>query len=176
MGLASDLGYSYRSPNAFQRAMQAFGSTTGGAWFFSKTLRHLDRVMHAITKGRTSTPEVLAGLPVVLVTTTGRKTGQARTSPLIAPPLGDTIALVGTNFGQADTPAWVLNLEADPDATVEHHGVTLDVRARPADEDERAEIWRSAGGVYGGYVKYQQRIAGREIRLFVLEPRTGTAT
>jgi deazaflavin-dependent oxidoreductase (nitroreductase family) len=171
MGLAADLGYAYRTPNAFQRAMQAFGSTSAGAWFFSKTLRHLDRAMHAVTKGRRSTPEVLAGLPVVLVTTTGRKSGEPRTSPLIAPPIDDTIALVGTNFGQANTPAWVFNLEADPRATVEHHNVALEVSARPATDDERDRIWAAAGSLYGGYVKYQERIRGRAIRLFVLEPR-----
>lgn len=170
MGLATDLGYAYSDPNRFQRSMQAFGSTRVGAWSFSKTLRHLDRVVHRISKGRTSLPQVLAGLPVVMVTTTGRKSGQPRTSPLIAPPVGDTLALVGTNFGQRSTPAWVLNLEADPNATVEHHGATAAVRARPATPAEREEIWATAAGVYGGYAKYQDRITGRDIRLFVLEP------
>lgn len=170
MGLASDLGYTYRDPNLFQRSMQAFGSTRVGAWFFSKTLRHLDRALHRATRGRTSLPQVLAGLPVVMVTTTGRKSGRPRTSPLIAPPVGDTLALVGTNFGQPATPAWVLNLEADPTATVEHHGTTAAVRARPATPAERDEIWATAAGVYGGYAKYQDRITGRDIRLFVLEP------
>jgi deazaflavin-dependent oxidoreductase (nitroreductase family) len=170
MGLATDLGYSYKAPNVVQRTMQAFGSTKVGAWFFSKTLRHLDRALHKLTKGRTSTPELLAGLPVVMVTTTGRRSGAARTTPLICPPVGDSIALVGTNFGQQSTPGWVHNLEADAAATVEYHGTTLDVRARPATEAERSEIWETAAGVYGGYTKYQQRITGRDIRLFVLEP------
>jgi deazaflavin-dependent oxidoreductase (nitroreductase family) len=170
MGLAADLGYTYRTPNAFQRAMQAFGSTRFGAWFFSKTLRRMDRAMHALTKGRTSTPEVLAGLPVIRVTTTGRRSGAPRTSPLIAPPIGDTLALVGTNFGQHDTPSWVHNLEADPKASVEYRNTTLDVRARPATDDEAAEIWARSATIYGGYQKYQQRISGRTVRLFVLEP------
>ena len=173
MGLAADLGYDYSPPNALQRTMQAFGSTKPGAWFFSKTLRHFDRVIHKVSKGRTSMPAVLAGLPVLMVTTTGRKSGQPRTTPLIAPPVGDTVALLGTNFGQANTPAWVLNLEADPHATVEYHNVTKAVVARPATEAERDEIWQVADGVYGGYAKYQQRITGRQIRLFVLEPDPG---
>ena len=115
-------------------------------------------------------PAVLAGLPVLMVTTTGRKSGQPRTTPLIAPPVGDTVALLGTNFGQANTPAWVLNLEADPHATVEYHNATKAVVARPATDAERDEIWQVADGVYGGYAKYQQRITGRQIRLFVLDP------
>lgn len=170
MGLAADLGYAYTRPNAFQRSMQLLGSTRGGAWAFSKTLRHVDRLVHRLSKGRTSAPQVLAGLPVLMVTTTGRKSGQPRTTPLIAPPIGDTVALLGTNFGQRNTPAWVFNLEADPRATVEFHGRRIDVVARPATDEERAEIWAAAGSVYGGYVKYQERISGRDIRVFVLEP------
>ena len=170
MGLAADLGYSYRSPNPVQRGMQAFGATKPGAWFFSKTLRFMDRAVLKVTSGRTTVPEVLAGLPVLTVTTTGRKSGQPRTSPLIAPPVGDTVAIVGTNFGQGSTPDWVHNLEADPHATVAYRNTTRQVTARPATADEEAEAWRAADGVYGGYAKYQQRINGRTVRVFVLEP------
>lgn len=173
MGLASDLGYRYRPPNAVQRTMQAFGSTRIGAWFFSKTLRHLDRAAHRVSKGRTSVPMLLAGLPVLVVTTTGRRSGVSRTTPLIAPPVGDTVALVGTNFGQRSTPSWVRNLEADPHATVAYRDVTIDVVARPATADEAAAIWDKASAVYGGYAKYRQRVTGRTIRLFVLEPAHG---
>jgi deazaflavin-dependent oxidoreductase (nitroreductase family) len=173
MGLAGDLGYTYQPPNAVQRAMQAFGASRPGAWMFSKTLRYMDRVVFALSKGRTSVPLLLAGLPVLRVTTTGRRSGQPRTSPLIAPPIGDTLALVGTNFGQPHTPAWVHNLEADPSATVEYRDATVAVRARPATDDERVEVWRAADRVYGGYAKYQERIdERRDIRVFVLEPAT----
>jgi deazaflavin-dependent oxidoreductase (nitroreductase family) len=170
MGLAADLGYTYRRPNAVQRAMQAFGATRGGAWFFARTLRHFDRAVHALTAGRKSTPEVLAGLPVLLVTTTGRRSGVPRTSPLIAPPIRDTVALVGTNFGQTATPNWVHNLEADPHATVEYHNTRCAVQARLATEEEEVEIWERSASIYGGYRKYQERITGRVVRVFVLEP------
>ena len=137
---------------------------------FSKVLAPLDRVIHRLSSGRTTLPQVLAGLPVVFVTTTGRKSGQPRTSPLIAVPLDGTLALVGTNFGQTATPAWALNLEADPSARVKYGDHEVDVRARAASEDERTTVWRNAAGVYPGYDKYQQRIKGRAIRIFVLEP------
>jgi deazaflavin-dependent oxidoreductase (nitroreductase family) len=170
VGTASELQYGHHRANAFQRTMQAFGSTRGGAWFFSKTLAPIDRLLHRATKGRTSLPAVLAGLPVIMVTTTGRKSGVPRTTPLISVPIDDDLALLGTNFGQPGTPAWVFNLEADPHATVEHRGVERAVVARPATDDERATVWEASSGVYGGYVKYQQRVTSREIRIFVLEP------
>ncbi len=171
MGIASDLGYEHRRPNAFQRGMQALGSSTAGAWMFSKTLQPMDRAVRALSRGRASAPGLLAGLPVLWVTTTGRKSGQARTAPLIAVPVGeDGLALLGTNFGQATTPAWVLNLEADPSLRVGFGDTEIDAVTRPATDAERDEVWSRSRGVYGGYEKYQERIAGRTVRIFVLEP------
>jgi deazaflavin-dependent oxidoreductase (nitroreductase family) len=171
-GLAAELSYEFTRPNPFQRLMQAFGSTRFGAWFFSKTLRHLDDLFGRATRGRASAPGVLAGLPVLEVTTTGRKSGLPRTSHLISIPLGGDLALLGTNFGQPSTPAWVLNLEADPRAEVAFRNRTVSAIARPATEAEHAEVLRRSAGIYGGYEKYQQRITGRRLRIFILE--TGT--
>src|SRR5688572_611598 len=111
MGVAADLGYAHHRPNVVQRVMQSIASSRPGAWVFSRILSPLDRIVHRLSKGRVTVPEVVAGLPVVFVTTTGRRSGEPRPSPLIAVPIADTLALVGTNFGQASTPAWVLNLE-----------------------------------------------------------------
>ena len=170
MGVADDLGYRVRPANTFQRVVQALASTRPGAWTFSKVLRHLDDLVVRMTRGRTSAPEVLAGLPVLDVATTGRKSGLRRTTHLIAVPVDDTLALLGTNFGQPATPAWVLNLEADPRATVTHHGTTIEVEARPATEAEQHRVLAGSATVYGGYLKYQQRITGRRLRIFLLEP------
>ena len=169
MGLAADLDYRHRPANALQRGVQAFGSSRAGAWVFSRTLRHLDTAVGRVSGGRRSAPEVLAGLPVLDLTTTGRRSGQRRTSHLISIPVGDDLALLGTNFGQPSTPAWVLNLEADPYAEVTYRGRTLAVRARPATDAERVAVMERSRGVYGGYEKYQQRIAGRRVRIFVVE-------
>jgi deazaflavin-dependent oxidoreductase (nitroreductase family) len=175
MGLATELSYVYRRPNAFHRAMQAFASTRFGAWFFSKTLAPVDRLLSRLSSGRLSVPAMLARLPVLVLTSTGRKTGQLRQTHLIAVPFEDTLALLGTNFGQHSTPTWVLNLEADPSATVTHGGITRGVVARAATATERARILAESASFYGGYAKYQQRITGRKLRIFVLEPATSDA-
>jgi deazaflavin-dependent oxidoreductase (nitroreductase family) len=174
MGSAAELGYRHRAPNRFQRAMQAVGSSRPGAWTFARLLPPVDRALHRATRGRTSLPDVLAGLPVLMVTTTGRRSGQPRTSPLISVPVGEDLALLGTNFGQPSTPAWVLNLEADPRAAVQFGERRCEVVARPATADERAEVWAASAGVYGGYRTYRERVTGREIRIFVLEPAEPT--
>lgn len=169
MGLATELSYSYRPPNVFHRAMQALASTRPGAWFFSKTLAPMDRVLSRLGNGNITVPAFMARLPVLVLTTTGRKSGQPRQTHLIAVPFLDTLALLGTNFGQPSTPAWVRNLEAEPRAAVTHRGITRDVVARPATDQERTQILANSATVYGGYAKYQQRITGRELRIFVLE-------
>jgi deazaflavin-dependent oxidoreductase (nitroreductase family) len=169
-GLADDLGYHVIEPNPFQRAMQTFASSRAGAWLFSRMLRHLDDAVGRLSHGRTSAPRLLAGIPVLDVTTTGRKSGLPRTSHLIAVPYAGTLALLGTNFGQPSTPAWVLNLEADPRATVVHAGRSREVVARLATEPEQAGILAASTQVYGGYLKYQQRITHRRLRIFLLTP------
>jgi deazaflavin-dependent oxidoreductase (nitroreductase family) len=169
MGLAADLGYRIPRPNALQRGVQAYASTRFGAWTFSKTLRHIDDLVSRVSTGRTSGPELLAGLPVLDITTTGRRSGKPRRTHLIAVPYADTLALLGTNFGQRSTPAWVLNLEADPHLSVTHRDTTVQAVARPADPDEHAAVLADSAGVYGGYLKYQSRITGRRLRIFVIE-------
>jgi deazaflavin-dependent oxidoreductase (nitroreductase family) len=170
MGLAADLGYRIPRPTRVHRLVQAFASTRPGAWVFSRALRHLDDAVVRISRGRTSAPELLAGLPLLDVTTTGRRTGTPRRTHLIAVPYADTLALLGTNFGQPSTPAWVLNLEADPRLAVSHHGVTVDAVARGADAEEQAAVLAASAAVYAGYLRYQERITARRLRVFVLDP------
>jgi deazaflavin-dependent oxidoreductase (nitroreductase family) len=170
MGLAADLGYRIPRPSLVQKGVQGFASTRPGAWMFSRVLRHADDVVGRLSKGRTSAPELLAGLPVLDITTTGRRTGTPRRTHLIAVPYAGTLAVLGTNFGQRSTPAWVLNLEADPHLRVTFRGRCVDAVARAAGEDERAAVLAGSAEVYGGYLKYQLRITRRRLRIFVLDP------
>lgn len=171
MGLAAELGYHHRAGNPVHRGLRALAGTRAGGWAFSHSLRHLDDAVGTVTRGRHSAPGLLAGLAVLDLTTTGRRSGQPRTSHLLAVPYGDTLALIGTNFGQSGTPAWVLNLEADPAATVSYRGTTRAVSARLATPEEADGIFASAGELYPGYLAYRRRLAGRrDVRVFVLEP------
>lgn len=170
MGIADELGYRFRAPNPIQRLMQLAGSTAAGAKLFKLLLPRLDTLLARLTRGRHSAPGVLAALPVLDIVTTGRKSGQPRRTHLIAVPHGDTLALLGTNFGQKATPAWVLNLEADPSLTVTYRGTTVAAVARPATAAEQTAILARSESVYPGYRAYQKRISGRTLRIFVLDP------
>ena len=174
MGLASDLDYSHSSANPVHRFVRWAAGTRPGGWVFAHSLRHLDDVVGRLTNGRHSAPSLLAGLAVLDVTTTGRKSGKRRTSHLIAAPYDSTLALLGTNFAQSSTPAWVLNLEADPHAVVTYRGVTRSVTARPATPAETDEVFSLASRFYPGYLNYRERIGtSRRIRVFVLTPQDG---
>lgn len=173
MSVATDLSYAPGPANPVQRAIQAFGASRPGAWLFSRILPPIDTLVQRLTRRRHTLPSLLAGLPVVDLTTTGRRTGRPRTTHLIAVPHGDALAVLGTNFGQPATPTWVLNLEADPQARLSYRDRTVDVVARPLAGDEAEELLRHAERLYAGYRTYQGRITGRRLRIFALERATG---
>ena len=147
MGLAEDLEYAFPKANPLQRAVQAGVSTRVGAWVLSKVLPATDRAVARLTGGRSSVSELVAGVPIVVLTTTGRRSGLTRESQARRLPLGDALAVIGTNYGQAATPAWVLNLEAEPRASVAHEATSIEVVARPATETERSQVLARAATV-----------------------------
>jgi deazaflavin-dependent oxidoreductase (nitroreductase family) len=108
--------------------------------------------------------------PVLLLTTTGRKSGQLRTAPVVFLADGDRAVIINTNAGHERVPAWSLNLKAKPEAEVEIRGKKQPVIARIAEGEERAELWRKHNEQYSGFDEYEAR-TDRDIALFVLEPR-----
>jgi deazaflavin-dependent oxidoreductase (nitroreductase family) len=176
MGVATELSYSIPRSNAAQKWARAVASSRPVAWTLARMLPTLDRGVTRLTRGRTTVSQQLTGLPLILVTTRGRRSGELRPTQLVGIPVGDTLALMGTNFGQVNTPAWVLNLEAYPHATVTHREAAVDVVARPASEAERTEILNRAVQVYAGYPKYISRVPGRHVRIFVLESASEAVT
>jgi F420H(2)-dependent quinone reductase len=108
--------------------------------------------------------------PVLLLTTTGRKSGQQRTAPVVYLADGEWLVVIGSNAGHTRTPAWSLNLKANPDAEVEVGRDRRPVRARVAEGEERAGLWRKHNDQYAGFDEYEER-TDRDIAVFVLEPR-----
>jgi len=108
--------------------------------------------------------------PVLLLTTTGRRSGQQRTAPVVYLDDGENLVVIGSNAGHSRTPAWSLNLKANPDAEVELGRERRQVRARVAEGEERAELWRRHNEQFSGFDHYEAR-TDRVIALFVLEPR-----
>jgi F420H(2)-dependent quinone reductase len=122
--------------------------------------------LYRLTRGRMFGR--VGGSPVVLLTTTGRKSGERRTAPVIFMRDGNSIVVIGSNAGNRRAPAWALNLVADPDAEVQVGGDRWQVRARAVEREERADLWKRFSDQYSGFDDYQEATA-RKIRLFVLE-------
>ena len=103
----------------------------------------------------------VAGMPVLLLTTTGRRSGRTRTTPLTFFRDGDEVVLIGSFGGSDRPPAWWLNLQAQPRAMIEIGTTRKAVTARAASAEERERLWAVITGTYSGYARYQQRTARR---------------
>jgi F420H(2)-dependent quinone reductase len=111
----------------------------------------------------------VGGAPVLLITTTGRRSGEQRTAPVVYLAEGERIVLIGSNAGNKRSPAWSLNLKSNPDCEAQVRGERRAMRARVAEGEERTELWRAMNEQYAGFDDYQKR-TDREIAVFVLEP------
>ncbi|HKT00132.1 MAG TPA: nitroreductase/quinone reductase family protein [Rugosimonospora sp.] len=140
-------------------------------WFAAvgRRLAPLDRRVYQLTKGRWS---VIGrhGLPSLLITTTGRRSGLPRTQPLLYATDGDGYVVVGSNWGQAHHPAWSANLLARPTAQVTLGDREFEVRATLTTGAERDRLWVLVQRIWPGYAAYAERADGRQIRIFRLTP------
>jgi F420H(2)-dependent quinone reductase len=108
--------------------------------------------------------------PVLLLTTTGRKSGEPRTAPVVYLADGGNVSLINTHAGNAKTPAWSFNLKANPEAEIEIGRERRPVRARIAAGAEHDDLWRKHNQQYAGFDDYKAKL-DREPSIFVLEPR-----
>ncbi|HTU79732.1 MAG TPA: nitroreductase family deazaflavin-dependent oxidoreductase [Solirubrobacteraceae bacterium] len=136
----------------------------------ARTLRALGRLnvpVYRITRGRLMNK--VGRAPVMLLTTTGRHSGQPRTAPVVYGSDGERLIVISSNGGNRNAPGWSYNLKANPDAEVEIAGERRQVRARVLEGDERARVWRTMNELYRGFDDYDANVA-REIAVFALEP------
>jgi deazaflavin-dependent oxidoreductase (nitroreductase family) len=129
----------------------------------------LHRTLYRLTGGRVVGK--VWNLPILLLTTTGRKSGTARTTPLCYFPDGDDLVVVASNGGMDWYPDWWLNLLSDPQATVEIGRTRRRVVARAASPEERTRLWTALTAVAPGYLEYERRTS-REIPLGLLRPES----
>jgi deazaflavin-dependent oxidoreductase (nitroreductase family) len=167
----------YQEANPFYRFMRSFAATAPVSWLFARTLHHIDRPVFRLTKGRHTFASLVSGLPVVMLTTTGAKSGKSRTLPLLGFPDGERMVVIASNYGQLHHPAWYYNLLANPEAEINVEGMTRRVVARETEGEERRRLWRRGLEVYPGWSGYERRAGGRSIPVLALSPdgNRGTA-
>ena len=157
--------------NAWDRFLRRFAATGPGSWLFTRTLDHLDHWTFRATRGKHLFSSLLSELPVAMVTTTGARSGQPRTVPLLAMRTADGMAIIGSWYGNAKHPAWRHNLRANPDGEVDVEGDRWAFRAVEVEDERRERIWNEALRTYPGFTAYAKRAAPRRISVFVLEPK-----
>lgn len=163
--------YRYEDASLVRRLMRRSGEWGPMPRFYARTLHHLDRAVFRTTRGRATFTSWVTGMPIVLLTTTGAKSGVPRTLPLVAVPTEDRVIVIASNYGQRHNPAWYHNLKAHPRATMALHGIARDVTARELEGEER-ERWYAVGvECYPGWTRYRERTAPyRQIPVIELTP------
>jgi deazaflavin-dependent oxidoreductase (nitroreductase family) len=111
------------------------------------------------------------GMPMLILHTTGRKSGHERLSPLAYQEVDGGWAIFASKGGAPTHPDWYHNIVADPDVSIELGADTLDVRARVAEGDERERIWSTQKTNSPGFAEYEDKAEGREIPVIVLTKR-----
>jgi deazaflavin-dependent oxidoreductase (nitroreductase family) len=137
---------------------------------FQRAATRLHSFVYRATSGKIGGR--MLGSPVLLLITTGRKSGRERTVPLLYLRDGENLVIVGSNGGAATHPDWWLNLRANPEAIVEVGDQKLRVRAKKADPEEKERLWPKLVAMYPSYEDYRRR-TDREIPVVLLKPAGG---
>jgi deazaflavin-dependent oxidoreductase (nitroreductase family) len=165
--------YRYAEANPLRRIVRQAASTRPMAWLFARILHRIDGVTYRATRGRTTASMWSTGLPMVMLTTTGARTGQPRTVPVVGIPHGDQLVLIASNYGQQRHPAWYHNIRAQPAVSVAVHGVTREYVAHELAGAERESRFEDAIQVHPGWLHYQTWAGDRQIPVILLDPVTG---
>ncbi|MFI5734074.1 nitroreductase family deazaflavin-dependent oxidoreductase [Kribbella sp. NPDC051587] len=131
----------------------------------------LDKVVHRITRGHWSILRI-AGLPNLMLTVVGRKSGVRRSTPLLCVPYRDGYLIAGSNFGGPKTPVWVGNVRAVDRVTVAIGAKQHEATAREITGEEREAVWAHMLDTWPNYARYAARTE-RTIPVFFLEPVRG---
>ena len=134
-----------------------------------KILGTLHRLLYRASGGKLG--KTFLGTPILLLTTTGRRTGRPRTWPLTYLPEGENLIVVASNGGQPNHPAWYLNLRANPRVSVQLGERNYTMIAQTVKEDERARLWSRVIEEYPAYAEYQKK-TDRQIPVVVLRQET----
>lgn len=146
--------------------MGRIASTRTGAKVFRVVLPFMDRVMMRLTKGRRLFTN--HAVPTLILTTTGRKSGEPRRQPLCYIEDAGDFVVVGSNWGQEHHPAWTANLLADSHGTVTVEAIESPVTARLVSEEEWAALYPRFESMSANYRSYKGWASDRKIRMFRL--------
>lgn len=157
-------------PNPFQRGLLYLFMQKSVTAVITPILHKVDGFFWKLSGGRFFFSSKLVGIPAFQITSIGAKSKQPRTLVLYGFSEDEKIALIASNFGQANNPSWYYNLKANPKCQVEWKGASREYIAHEAEGEEREKFWNLAVSYYKGYELYAIRAVHRRIPVMVLEP------
>jgi deazaflavin-dependent oxidoreductase (nitroreductase family) len=149
------------------------------AWLYTRIQAPLDRFVFRLTRGKATVSSLTGAVEVAMLTTTGARSGERRTQPVLALPDGDDLVVIASNYGRSRHPSWYHNLRAHPRAAVALDGDSWDVDAEELDGDERERYYERGIEFSPAFDHYRRWAGGRRIPVIRLarapgyERRTG---
>lgn len=159
-----------KKDNSFFRYVKKMAALRINSRFLSGILHRIDKPFIYLSGGRTSLSSILTGIPVVVLTTIGAKSGLKRRLPLFSLIDEEKFILIASSFGREKNPGWYYNLLAHPQANLVYKGKSGEYLAREAKGEERDCYWQQATQLYQGYSHYAQWASHRKIPVIILEP------
>jgi deazaflavin-dependent oxidoreductase (nitroreductase family) len=164
-----DVRWGHQPGALLLKLMETFVASRAGSWCLRR-LRPLDRRLQERSHGRLTVFGPI-GVPLLLLTTTGRKTGRRRQTPLIYMREVERLFIIGTNFGQPTHPEWSANLLADPEAWVTMGGRDIPVTARLVQGAEKDRVCAMFEGYNAKVYRSYRSRTSRELRVFAVTRR-----
>jgi deazaflavin-dependent oxidoreductase (nitroreductase family) len=161
--------YRFAEAGTLRRIVRQATASRPLAWLSARILHRIDRIAYRSTRGRFTFSGWMSGLPVVMLTTTGARTGQPRTTPVLGIPARDGLVVVAANFGQPQHPAWYHNLRAHPRVSVAAGGVAREYDARELAGEERDRQFQEAVRVNPAWLRYRTWAGDRKIPVIRLD-------
>lgn len=167
-------GNPYAEVGPLRRVIRQATTLRPLAWASARVLHRVDKVVYRATRGGATFSGWISGLPVVLLTTTGARSGQRRTTPVLGIPAEDRLVIIAANFGKRTHPAWYHNLRAHPTVTVTVAGAAQQYEAVEMTGEERDLQFEQALTLNPGWLRYRTRAGKRSLPVIMLIPHPRT--
>ncbi len=168
--MPDDTTYAFTTAGPVRRVVRLAVTSRPVAWLSVRCLATIDRLALRATGGRGTLSGWVSGLPVVRLTTTGARTGQPRTTPVLGIPGGDALIVIAANFGETRNPSWYHNLRAHPLATITYRGTACTCTATELTGADRDRRFAQAVRLNPGWLRFRERAGPRRIPVLRLAP------
>jgi deazaflavin-dependent oxidoreductase (nitroreductase family) len=169
------IDYENHRPEPLRRLTHKAAAMIPISWIRPRALVGIDRGVFRLSRGRTTFSALTSGLPIVMLTTTGARTGQPRSLPVLALPDGDRLIVIASNYGRSSNPGWYYNIRVKPRVKITWRGSSVEMHARELTGDERQRYLDRGLQAYPWWKQYHRLAAPRQLPVIMLEPGSRSA-